>query len=142
MGDRRIEGFDLGNLGDLLYETGDFSAAKQHLQQAIEIGDETLPVAAAAFRGTLALISAESGALDEARTLLERGDSQLRGVHAPELAKLLCQRAQVEQLAGDNTAASAALSEAEAIVEELKLTPESSLAQQVSEARATLPDSR
>jgi tetratricopeptide (TPR) repeat protein len=140
MGNRRNEGVVLGNLGDLLYNDGDLSAAEQHLQQAIEIGDENFPAAAGAFRGTLALIRVENGALDEARALLERGDSQLRGVYALELAKLLCKRARVEQLAGDATAGSAALAEADTIAEEMQTGPDSDLGQELTKARTALAD--
>jgi tetratricopeptide (TPR) repeat protein len=138
VGDRRNEGIVLGNLGDLLHETDDLLGAGQHLQQAIEICDKTWPVAAGAFRGTLALIRAENGALDEARALLEKGDSQLRGVYAFEFAKLLCKRARVEQLAGDTASASAALTEAETIAVEVKAGPESDLGQELSKARSVL----
>jgi tetratricopeptide (TPR) repeat protein len=138
VGDRRTEGINCGSLGVILHQNDDMLGADQHLQQAIEICDEALPPAAGDFRGTLALIRAESGALDEARTLFEKGDSQLRGVDAFELAKLLCVRAQVEQLAGDTGAASAALAEAETIAEEIRAGADSDLSQELTKARTAL----
>ena len=97
-----------------------------------------MPAAAACFRGILALIRCKSGAFDEARALLEKGDSQLRGVHAAELAKLLCKSARVEQLAGDTSAASTALAEAETIAETTEAGPDSDLGQELSKARTAL----
>jgi predicted ATPase/serine/threonine protein kinase len=134
---RRLEGVVLGNLGDLLYVTSEPSA-ERHLRQAIEISDDILPGAAGAFRGTLALIRAENGALDEARILLGIADSQLRGVYAVELAKLLCRRARVEQLAGAAATAATALAEAETIAVEVKAGPKSDLGQELSKARSVL----
>jgi hypothetical protein len=74
------------------------------------------------------------------RALLERGDLQLRGVHALELAKLLSKRARVEHLAGDTSAAAAALVEAETIAKKIKAGPDSELGQELSKARAALTD--
>jgi hypothetical protein len=103
-------------------QLGDLPSAETHLLQAIEICDETMPFGAGAFRGSLALIRAEQGALDEARTLLDRGEPQLRGVHLMELGKFLRKKAQIEDLAGDPAAAAAALAEAEVIDLELNAT--------------------
>jgi predicted ATPase/serine/threonine protein kinase/tetratricopeptide (TPR) repeat protein len=139
-GNRRTEGIVLGNLGDLRYDRGESHAADQYLQQAIEIGDEVFPADAACFRSTLALVRAENGAIDEARTLLEKGDSQLRGIEPIELAKLLCKRARVEHLAGETTAASAALAEAETIAAEVEAGADSELGQELTKARTALTD--
>ena len=103
-----------------------------------EIGDENFPAAAGTFRVTLALIRCENGALDEARALLKVADAQLRGLYAFQLAKLLCARAQVEQLAGDAAAAAAALSEAETIAADIKAGPDSELRQDLTKARTAL----
>jgi predicted ATPase/serine/threonine protein kinase/Tfp pilus assembly protein PilF len=139
-GNRRTEGIILGNLGDLRYNRGESHAAEQYLQHAIEIGDEVFPADAGCFRSTLALVCAEKGAVDEARILLEKGDSKLRGDEPSELAILLCRRARVEQLAGDASAASAALAEAETIAAELEVGPDSELGQELSKARTALAD--
>jgi predicted ATPase len=123
VGNRRAEAMTLGNLGDLLFSQGDLPSAETHLLPAITIGDKAMPLAAGAFRGSLALIRAQQGAFDEARTLLEKGEPQLRGVHLLELGKFLRKKAQVEHLAGDPAAAAAALAEAESIDVELNAAP-------------------
>jgi len=138
MGDRRSEGVTLGNLGDLLFFQGDRLAAETHLLLAIEIGDETVPAAAGAYRGSLALIRAQQGAFDEARTLISQGEPQVRGVYRMELGKLLCKKAKIEHLAGDPAAAALALAEAQVIAEELGADPESELGAALTEARALL----
>jgi len=138
VGNSLFEGIILGNLGDFLFGQGDLTGAETHLRQAIAIGDETLPMAAGAFRGSLAIIRAQQGAFDEARALLDKGESQLRGVHKLELGKLLSKKARVEHLAGDPDAAASALAEAEAIAKELAITPDSELGQALAEAREAL----
>jgi predicted ATPase/serine/threonine protein kinase/Tfp pilus assembly protein PilF len=122
VGHRRTEGIVLGNLGDLLFSQGDLLSAETHLLPAITIGDETMLVAAGAFRGSLALIRAQQGAFDEARTLLEKGESQIRGGHLLELGKFLRKKAEVEHLAGEPAAAAVTLAEAESIDVELNAT--------------------
>ena len=135
VGNRRFEGVALGNLGDLLSSQGDLQSAEASLRGAIAIGDETLPVAAGAFRGSLSLIRAQQGALDEARELLEMGESQVRGVYQLELGKLLCKKARVEHLAGDPSASATALAEAESIDAELAAGPDSDLGRALADAR-------
>jgi predicted ATPase/class 3 adenylate cyclase/Tfp pilus assembly protein PilF len=140
MGLRKLVGINLGNLGDLLFEQGDLSGAETHLQQAIEICDPIRPAAAGAFRGSLALLRVQQGAIDEARALLDRGDTQLRGVHKLELGRLLCKRARVEHLAGAPATAAAALAEAEAIAVEIETSDRSDLGKALAEARALLSE--
>jgi tetratricopeptide (TPR) repeat protein len=127
VGDRRSEGIVLGNLGDLLLAQGETEAAETRLTEAVAVCDETWPAAAGAFRGSLALLRAQRGAIDEARTLLTRGDQQLRGVYALELGKLLCKRGEVERLAGDLDAARAARDEAASIAARIGAGPDSEL---------------
>jgi predicted ATPase/Tfp pilus assembly protein PilF/tRNA A-37 threonylcarbamoyl transferase component Bud32 len=138
MGDRRNEGVHVGNLGDLLFSKGDLLSAEAHLRDGIAIGDETWPVVAGAFRGSLALIRAQQGAFGEARALLAQAEPQLRGVHKLELGKLLCKKAQVEHLAGDSDVAASALAEAEIITAELNVTPDSELGRALATARSAL----
>jgi tetratricopeptide (TPR) repeat protein len=141
MGNRRNEGLNLGNLGDLLFSQGDLLSASTHLREAIEICDESMPVGAGAFRGSLALICAQQGAFDEARILLDMGEPQLRGVYQLELGKLLCKKARVEHVAGDPAAAAAALTEAQVIATELDAGPGSGLGEAIAETRAALSGS-
>ncbi len=132
VGNPHGEGLQLGNLGDLLLGEGDLDGAEPRLEEAIGICDSAWPAAAGAFRGSLALIRAERGQLDEARALLAQGEEQTRGIYAFELAKLLCKRAQIEQEAGEFERAQAARSEAEALAVELVVGPESELARLLS----------
>jgi tetratricopeptide (TPR) repeat protein len=70
LGDRRKEGFEIGNLGDALLEQGAFEEAAEQLTTAISIGEETMPLTAGAFRGSLALIRARQGDIEQAHELL------------------------------------------------------------------------
>jgi tetratricopeptide (TPR) repeat protein len=120
-GDRQAEGITMGNLGDLLLQHGSLEEAEDMLVQAVEICDENWEVAAACFRGSLGLIAGRRGNFDEARQLLNRAESQLRGIHAEELCKLLCKKGEVEEQAGNRKGAIEALKEAESISERLSL---------------------
>jgi len=140
VGNRANEGITLGNLGDVLFSQNNLTAAEAHLRAAIGICDEAWPLAAGAFRGSLALIRAQQGAFDEARALLDRGEPQVRGVYKLELGKLLCKKAWVEHLAGDPAAAAAALAEAEAIDIELGAGPTAELGQLLTQARAAISE--
>ncbi len=102
---------------------GDVTGAETHFQQAIAICDEVWPVAAGVYRGSFALLRAQQGAFDEARSLLAGGEPQVRRANKMELGKLLCKKARVEHLAGDPAAAETALGEAESIAIELDACP-------------------
>jgi hypothetical protein len=106
--------------------------------EPVAVGDETWPAAAGAFRGSLALLRARQGAIDEARALLTRGEQQLRGVHALELGKLLCKRGEVERLAGDLDAARAARDEAASIAARIEAGPDSELGRALAALRDAL----
>jgi len=138
LGDRRSEGNNLGNLGDLLLEKGDWEAAGRSFEQAISIGDDTWPVIAAAFRGSLALVRARAGKLEEARALLARGEDQLRGVHSFELGKLLCKRGRIEYDCGELAEARITLVEAEDLASEMGLGADSELDRAVGALRSLL----
>ena len=56
------------------------------------------PLAAANYRGILALLRAEQGAFEEARELLAVGERQVVGMSAHRLGLLLCKKARVEHL--------------------------------------------
>jgi tetratricopeptide (TPR) repeat protein len=138
VGWRSGEGCSLSNLGELLLLRGEPSAAAAHFEHAIAICDEVVPFAAAGCRASLALLRAQDGAFDEARTLLVRAEPELRGVYPLELGRFLCRKAQVEHLADDSSAANAALSEAEEIAEEILAGPGSELAQAIADVRGLL----
>ena len=138
LGDRQREGTSLGNLGEMLFFEGDLDAAEPHLIRAITITDETFPLASGVFRGILALVRAQQGAIDEGRLLLTEGEPKVRGVRKDELGKFLCNKARVEHLAGDHEATSDAMMEAETIARELDSGAESGLGQAIIAARAQL----
>ena len=140
LGARRSEGIHLGNLGDLLIEQGEWEAATEFLERAILIGDETLPLNAGAFRGSLALVRARAGDIEEARLLLARGDEQVRGAFALELGKLLCKRCRIELDVGEITSARGALAEAEAIADGLGVEPHSELGKEIAALRELVGD--
>jgi len=138
LGDSRSEGICLGNLGDLLFSVGEFATARDHFRRAIAMTDQVYPVAAGAYRGSLAVICALKGDHAEARALLAVGADQLRHTHKFEHAKLLCRQARVELIAGAPFAATIALQDAESIAADLTLSPESELLVMIAEVRASL----
>lgn len=121
VGDHLGEGIALGNLGDHWLAAGAADEAEACLRAAVRRCDETLPMAAGAFRGSLALALADRGAFAEVQALLDQGEAQLRGRHAVEFGKLCCKRALVLQAMaaagqGSEAAALAAVEAAEAAV--------------------------
>jgi predicted ATPase len=134
LGDRRAQGLHLGNLGDLLVQRGDWPAAADRYEEAIALGDATWPVVAGVFRGSLALLRACNGDLASARSLLGRGEEQLRGVHALELGKLLCKRSRVEAAADESETAQEALAEARQIAADRGVGPDSELGKEIAKA--------
>ena len=127
IGNRRSEGVNLGNLGDFLFMQNNLEAAESCLRDAVAICDTSYPIAAGAFRGTLALLVAKAGNLQEAHRILELAEPQLRGVYRWEFAKFLCKKAQVLHLASDDEGAHTALEEADSLTEELDVLVESEL---------------
>jgi len=138
VGDRLSEGITLGNLGDLAIEQDDWVRAEELLKRAVPICDETLPVAAGAFRGSLALTCSQRGNIDQARQLLAAGAAQLRGVHRVELGKLLCKQGLVEARVGAQDAAESALAEAEVIADESGVGADSALGTAISRLKRRL----
>ncbi len=138
VGNTRSEGVTLGNLGDFLFSQGDLPGSDSHLRDAIKICDESYPIAAGAFRGSLALLCAQQGQIEEATILLAEGEPQIRGVYKMELAKFLCKKAQVAHLANDPDQAAVALEEAKDIAKELAVLPESQLGKALTSTLAAL----
>jgi tetratricopeptide (TPR) repeat protein len=110
----------LGNLGDTLFELKRLDEAEIAFQQAIANCDDTFPAAAGAFRGSLALLMAQDGQLDEALVLLEKGEAQIV-VFPEEHAKFLCKKGQAQLLAGQLPAARASLTQARTLTSGLHL---------------------
>ena len=131
----------MGNLGDIHVDRDEFEEANLLLRDAIRIGDEVLPAAAGAFRGSLGLVLAIQGNFEEARSMLLRGETALRDGNTLELGKLLCKRARVEVLAGEQKEAKASVEEAQFLAERLEVGPEGNLVkaiEQVNKAIARL----
>ena len=110
------------------------------MELAIQICDNEFPVAAGAFRGSLAIERMERGELADARRLIAEGEPRLRGVHALELAKFLCRKARVDMAGGDAVTAQAALDEAEALAAEIDAEGNSDFATALAAAREALSD--
>ncbi|MEY3013780.1 MAG: hypothetical protein RIT45_2515 [Pseudomonadota bacterium] len=121
VGDHLGEGIALGNLGDHWLAAGAADEAEACLRAAVRRCDETLPMAAGAFRGSLAVALAHRGAFHDVEALLAQGEAQLRGRHAVEFGKLCCKRVLVRAAmlaagAGDAAALDEALRAADAAV--------------------------
>ena len=127
----------LGNLGEALLALGRGQEAKAKLEGAIALGDEVSPLAASAFRGTLALQLAREGNPREALPLMLLAE---RGIRADpeEHAKLLCKKSEVVHLAGDRNGAHETLQKAESIAAELGLFPNTELARALDHAALAL----
>ena len=132
IGDKRSECINLGNLGDALFKRGRLDEAETVLREAISIGEQAFPVAAGAFRASLALLLAHQGKYDEFKVLFETGEPQVEP-YPDEHTKFLCKKGQVSLLAGDSMGAVAALKQAQAITAELDLGSESELMKVVVE---------
>jgi tetratricopeptide (TPR) repeat protein len=138
MGDTRGAAMTKGNLGDLYYEMGDRERARSHFLAVLPILDLSIPFAAGAFRGSLALIYADEGDFDTAYTYLDSGEDQVQKTHAGEFGKIRCRRGMVDLLAGDPDSARSRLAEATQIITDVGAGPDSELAQSVAELRARL----
>ena len=139
IGELRIEGGTLGNLGHLLYSEGRLDSAEEHFMQAISICDKVIPTVAGYYRSLLALIHSDRGKFSKARDLLDTAEAQLtRKTRSAEFGKVYCIRARVEFAAGERVAAAAYLSEAEAIAAEVRAKPGSELGKAINEARALI----
>ena len=132
------QGKIIGNLGDLMMSNGDFEIAEKYLEQAISGCANAYPLESGIFGGSLALIRAHQGRFDEAHSLLDDGENQIRGVSKWELVKLLCKRFQVDCIKGDPNF-SVWLDEAEAIAKELGASEASELGRMMAHAREVRP---
>ena len=119
-GASRSEGIALGNLGESQWKLGLIQAAISNLQRAIALCDEALPLAAQAFRGTLAIVFAQNDAMEEARKLLQDGQQNLKD-QPLECAKFLCKSARVYLISGERNTAAAMLNAAREIANRAQL---------------------
>ena len=137
IGDKRSEGINLGNLGDIFLSLNRLEESKIHLLQAIDICDASLPVAGGAFRGTLALLHAKQGDLEEAEIALEVGES-LVAAQPSEYGKFLCKRAKVYHLAKQPKEVEKAIGHAKAITTELNAAEDSELGKAIAKTEEFL----
>jgi hypothetical protein len=91
------------------------------------------------FRGYLAAALARQGLLDEARETIDRGQPLLAaGADRLSYALLLCDRAEIESLAGQTAAAEEAIALARTIAQELRCGPESELGRRLAAVNVVL----
>ena len=132
-----LRGIHLGNKGNLLMVTGDYNESEPILLEAIAICDETFLAAAGSFRGSLALLKAKTGDLENAYKLLEAAESQVKS-HTTEYAKFTCITGQVCFLSGDTQGAQKALEEAKEIASEIRYSKTSALSQFLADLESLL----
>ena len=140
VGNRRGEGATLGNLGDLMVRQGETLRAERYLRAAVEICDQNFSMAAGAFRGSLALICAQQGQVEEALAILKVGEGQLRGAREVEFGKFLCKKTRVQCLGAELEAAGQSFQEAAAIWERLGGSPNSDLSVELEQTRKWLAE--
>jgi tetratricopeptide (TPR) repeat protein/serine/threonine protein kinase len=137
IGDKRSEGSHLGNLGEIWVQQGRLEEAEGAFRKAILIGDGTFPIAAGAFRASLALLLAQNGQGEEAQDLIKIGEIQV-ATYPPEQVKFLCKKGQVQLLAGAPEAALKSLGQAKLISTEHKLEKDGEVAQEIGALEALL----
>ncbi|HSW07636.1 ATP-binding protein [Aquabacterium sp.] len=129
VGHVRLEYTVLCNLGALLTAEGRLDEANEHLERAVEAaqgsGDKRCE---GQFGGYLALNQARRGCLDQARSSLEAAEGLLLTMSDRlSYALLLCDRSEVETLAGCMSAARAAYEQARQLAAELQCGDDSDL---------------
>jgi tetratricopeptide (TPR) repeat protein len=139
LGDLRNQSIFLGNKGDSLVQIGRASDAIEAFERAIALGDRAYRLSAGVFRGSLALLLARRGEVDEARTLVEIGEPLVESV-PEEHAKFLCKKGQIGQLIGDPLRAREALEQAQEIATELDLADDSEVSRAVAGLMTLLSD--
>lgn len=124
IGNVRLEGFNLGHLGEVYVEQEEWHLAKEHLQRCIEICDEINSPAAGAFRDSLAFVFAKEGDFEEAYRILEIGEPVVKKLPS-EHAKFLCIKGRIQALDGRWNDAKTSLLEARKMADKLNVTKES-----------------
>ncbi len=129
MGHMRLAYTVLCNLGILLIAEGRHAEAAENLEQAVKGAVTSADRRSEGqFRGYLAQARARQGLMPAARETLDRGEALLVAIADPlSHALLLCDRAEIELLAANGSAAEEALSHAQCIADELDCRPDSEL---------------
>jgi predicted ATPase/class 3 adenylate cyclase/Tfp pilus assembly protein PilF len=140
IGHVRLECLALCNLG-LIDEAADRpEPALASFESAVAIADELGERRTAGqFRIYLGRLHARAARYDAARAVLDAGETLLREAQdLPNLALLVCTRAEALALAGEDEAATAALRTAESLAAEIDAGPESELGAALTLARDRL----
>jgi tetratricopeptide (TPR) repeat protein len=137
IGDTRSESIWIGNIGDANIKLGRVDEAETALRRAIAGLEKTLPVAAGAFQGSLALLLANRGAFAEAQTLIEKAEPQIAD-HPEEYAKFLAKKGLVCHQAGNVDDTRTSLEQAQALAAELKVGDDSEVTQAIRDLEAVL----
>jgi tetratricopeptide (TPR) repeat protein len=135
LGNNRSLGIMLGNMGDLLILRKKWTKAEDSLQQSIEICDAVFPIAGAVFRGSMGLVMAQKGHINEARRLLKEGEKVLRDKNTIELGKLLCKSALIEHQVNNRETAESFFREAQEVAKRMKVNEKSELGQRLTELK-------
>ena len=132
-GNVRLEYTVACNLGILLTAQGRLGEAEQQMQAAVEAAARVADRRSEGqFRGYLAVTQARLGRLDEARATLALGEQALQSLSDRlSLALLVCDRAEVEWLAGRAAAARQASDAAQRVADELACGADSELRRRI-----------
>lgn len=105
------------------------------------MGEESYPVAAGVFRGSLALLLAQQGEFHEAQNLLDLGEPQVCS-YPEELSKFLCKKVRIRLLQRDIGAARLVLKQVQDMARELDSAGHSEVGRALAELQALLPEDR
>jgi tetratricopeptide (TPR) repeat protein len=137
VGDMVNQGSCLGNMGDALFNIGRYDEAESALRKAINICDDTFPMAAGAFRGSLALMLAQQGRLDETSKLFQAGEPQV-APRPDEYAKFICKKGLVSHMNGAIEETQEALRAAKKLAAQLQTDDDSEVNQLIAKLQATV----
>ncbi|MEC7985580.1 MAG: tetratricopeptide repeat protein, partial [Myxococcota bacterium] len=140
IGDKVHEGIHLGNMGDTLIKLHRKEDAATHFEEAIALCNEVFPIAAGAFRGSLALLILSKERLEESHSLLETGEPQVK-VYPEEYGKFLCKKAQIHLFSQQDQTARQSLAKAKEIANDIGIEPDSVFSQLIAETASMLGQS-
>ncbi len=141
VGNRRFEGYALGDLGRLHREQGRWADARACLEQALAIARETADrrIEGSELWNLGELFLLQGDADDAAHAAFAQAESVLREVGDKHyLALLLCGRAELERRAGDAVAARATCAEAQSLAAETRAGPDSELGRRIAALETAL----
>lgn len=134
------QGVFLGNRAMCAIDMKKIHQARHDLEQAIEICDRHLEFAAGAFRGELALLCVKQGEPDLAKSLLRKGEEQVKQ-HKEQYGKFLCRKSSVLYALHNKQEAKHSLRQAEQLCIDLQLRPSSSLQLLLNDTQREIPAS-